>query len=51
MVEIEGQNERLEFRNMGRALKHACVATLEHTVIAEMNADSHVHLRHSLAHS
>ena len=56
MVEIEGQNERLGFRFMANqsdrgTLKHACIATLEHTEIAEMSADSRVHLGHSQTHS
>lgn len=45
MVEIEGQNERLEFRYMKyqsnrKTLRHACVATFENTVITEMNTES-----------
>ena len=47
MAQIEGRNERPEFRNMEyqsnrKTLKHACVATFEDTVIAEMNAESHL---------
>ena len=45
MVEIEGQNERLEFRYMEhqinrKILKHACIATFEDTVFVEMNTES-----------
>ena len=52
MVDVEGQNERLECRYMRyqsnrRTLRHACVAILE---IAEKNADFHVHLRRSQIH-
>ena len=43
---IEGQNERLGFKYMadksnGKTLKHACIAILAYTEIAEINADSH----------
>lgn len=49
---VEGQNERLECRYMRyqskrRTSGHACIAILE---IAEINADSHVHLRRSQIH-
>ena len=47
MVEIEGENERLEFRYMEhqinrKILKHVCIATFEDTVIVEMNTESHL---------
>ena len=47
MVEIEGENERLEFRYMEhqinrKILKHACIATFEDTVIVEMKTESHL---------
>ena len=47
MAQIEGRNERLEFRYMEyqsnrKTLKHACVATFEDAVIAEMNAEFHL---------
>ena len=52
MAQIEGQNERLEFRymeyqNNRRILKHACGATFDDTVIAEMNAVLIFQLKHS----